>query len=294
MSEPYGSIEALINHALNGWSERIEYKATVYVHTAQCIEQRDLMHLCSCPTTIENRAAVRRQQSLCIQLRASRFAKRVTVKDTGGGHPGKASKKPPPPGNLVEPDDILYRFATTAREALGPVTPYVLSRPFADDAEQWLLRLRQNLQALNRSQLADVTRKMDRVVRSARILLGYESDTVQFANTLCGDCGGALAAQRHVPTEVRCVGGPTQDPCGRVYGWQSWGELLAAGPVLVDTKTASSCLGRPAATLYRWASTGKVTRYGDRKQGAARWDLDELKEYQEALDKRSKKSEDTS
>jgi hypothetical protein len=64
--------------------------------------------------------------------------------------------------------------------------------------------------------------------------------------------------------------------------------------VLVDTKTAERCLGRKPGTLYRWASTGKVTRYGGRKQGEARWDLDELKSYQETLDKRRKKSEDTS
>jgi hypothetical protein len=278
MREPYGSLSTLIYHCITGWSERVEFSKLVEVNGV---------------TVIEQRASNVRQLPLVTQLRNARFAKRVTAK-AGGSSPGKSHKKPPAPGNLEEPDEILYRLAVVARDAVCQVTNLDPRNPRADDASAWLCQLDYHSDKFNRSQLADVTHKLGRVVRSARIHLGYESDEIQFADTVCGDCGGALSAERIAPTEVRCAGSPLAPPCGKTYGWESWSELLAAGPVLVDTKTAERCLGRKPGTLYRWASTGKVTRYGGRKQGEARWDLDELKSYQETLDKRRKKSEDTS
>lgn len=277
IGEPYGSLDTLIKHCAHGWSERVEFGKAVRVNGTVHIEQRiSSVH----------------QLSLVTQLTNARFAKRVTAKD-GAGSPGKASKKPPPPGNLEEPDDILFRMAKVCRDAVDEVSECNELAAKAGDAVVWLYTAQQYADQFNRRQLADLTHKLGRVVRSARIHLGYESDEMQFADTVCGDCGGALAAQRIAPTEVRCAGTPATPACGRVYGWDQWSELLAAGPVLVDTKTAERCLGRKPGTLYRWASTGKVTRYGGRKQGEARWDLDELKSYQETLDKRRKKSEDT-
>lgn len=298
MNDPYGSVETLISHLLNGWYERIEYKERVQVHSPGCVEihlaPRYRHESCACPTVIEHRAENRHQSDLCIQLRGARFVKRVTVKDQGGGPPGKASKKPPPPGNLVEPDEIMFRLANVCRDALEPLRPYRQHKAFADDAELWVRELRGQLQAFNGKQLADITHQLSRVVRSARVLLGYESETVQFADTVCGQCGGALTAERIAPTKVTCAGSPLKPPCGKIYPWSQWAALFAAGPVLVDTETAENAIGRPRATLYRWASTGKVKRYGSRKQGHARWDLEELNSYQKSLDKRGKKREDTS
>lgn len=276
--ELYGSFEQLVEHCANGWYERIEFGKLVQYEHGSVIEQR-----------AENRW----QQPLVTQLRLARFAKRVTVKD-GGGSPGKSHKKPPPPGNLEETDDIIHAIAAVACKGRGFADCNSGPTPYAQDAIFHLVVLKQDSHKLSAWQLAEMTRQLARVVRRARIHLGYESDEMQFADTVCGDCGGALAAERHAPTEVRCVGTPLAESCGRVYTWAQWGELLAAGPVLVDTKTAERCLGRPAGTLYRWASNGKVKRYGTRKQGGARWDLEELRKFQEGLDRRRKKSEDTS
>lgn len=274
----YGSLDQLIDHCANGWYERVEYGKLVQYEHGSVIEQR---------------ASNVWQQPLVTQLRLARFAKRVTAKD-GGGSPGKSHKKPPPPGNLEETDDIIHAIAAVACKGRGFADRNSGPTPYAQDAILHLVILKDEACKLSAWQLAEMTHELSRVVRRARIHLGYESDEMQFADTVCGDCGGALAAERHAPTEVRCAGSPLADSCGRVYTWHQWGELLAAGPVLVDTKTAERCLGRKAATLYRWASEGKVKRYGSRKQGAARWDLDELRKFQEALDKRRKKSEDTS
>jgi hypothetical protein len=271
--ELYGSFEQLIEHCANGWYERVEFgKLVQYEHGS----------------TIEQRASSVWQQPLVTQLRLARFAKRVTVKD-GGSSPGKSHKKPPPPGNLEETDDIIHAIAAVACKGRAFADSNSGPTPHAQDAIFHLMVLKQDSHKLSAWQLAEITHQLARVVRRARIHLGYESDDMQFADTVCGDCGGALAAERRGATEVRCVGTPLKPSCGKVYPWQSWAELLAAGPVLVDTKTAARCLGVEPATIYRWKRTGKVTRYGGRKQGEARWDLDELKSHQETLDKRRRK-----
>lgn len=49
---------------------------------------------------------------------------------------------------------------------------------------------------------------------------------------------------------------------------------------LIDTEAACLYSGLSKATLYRWASEGKLTNYGG-KRGAARWDVRELPRYDE-------------
>lgn len=51
---------------------------------------------------------------------------------------------------------------------------------------------------------------------------------------------------------------------------------VGPGPVLVDTEAAVEWSGRDRQTIYRWAREGKITRYGGRGNGAARWDIREL------------------
>lgn len=48
------------------------------------------------------------------------------------------------------------------------------------------------------------------------------------------------------------------------------------GPVLVSAKDASAWTGRPVGTIHRWASEGRITRYG------GRYDLRELPAATEA------------
>lgn len=50
-------------------------------------------------------------------------------------------------------------------------------------------------------------------------------------------------------------------------------------PRLVDTEAAEHWTSRPRGTLYRWATEGRITRYGTRGHWGARWDLDELPRY---------------
>lgn len=48
------------------------------------------------------------------------------------------------------------------------------------------------------------------------------------------------------------------------------------GPVRVTAADASAWTGRPVGTIYRWASEGRITRYG------GRYDLRELPAATEA------------
>jgi excisionase family DNA binding protein len=51
-------------------------------------------------------------------------------------------------------------------------------------------------------------------------------------------------------------------------------EVAMPGPKLVTTEDAAYYTGRPVGTIWRWASEGRITRYGHGKQ--VRYDLDEL------------------
>jgi hypothetical protein len=56
------------------------------------------------------------------------------------------------------------------------------------------------------------------------------------------------------------------------------------GRVIVPTKLAALAAGVPEATIRKWASRGKLTRYG--RPGRAEYDLDELYELAAAAQQR--------
>ncbi len=53
-------------------------------------------------------------------------------------------------------------------------------------------------------------------------------------------------------------------------------QLAGARRRTVPTQLAALALGVPEATIRKWASRGKLTRYG--RPGRAEYDLDELHE----------------
>jgi hypothetical protein len=80
--------------------------------------------------------------------------------------------------------------------------------------------------------VAKVANKADRWVKDARLMLGYETRTVMLADTVCGECGGALSVPRDASGDVVCMGKPYDDPtkaeqpCGTTYSRWDWVELL--------------------------------------------------------------------
>jgi hypothetical protein len=53
--------------------------------------------------------------------------------------------------------------------------------------------------------------------RRARVLLGYEAQTVLIEGHVCGECGGAIRVAVDWSIDPRCAGSPTTYPCGTVY-----------------------------------------------------------------------------
>lgn len=56
-------------------------------------------------------------------------------------------------------------------------------------------------------------------------------------------------------------------------------ELRGAGPMLADTEVAVEWSGRDRSVIYRWASEGRLTRYGGTGKAGARWDLREIPQW---------------
>lgn len=57
--------------------------------------------------------------------------------------------------------------------------------------------------------------------------------------------------------------------------------LQGVKPILVDTEAAAAHAGRPITVIYRWASEGRITRYGGRGKRGALWDIREIPSWTE-------------
>jgi hypothetical protein len=78
----------------------------------------------------------------------------------------------------------------------------------------------------------DIARKIagltDKWVDMARRTLNQKVGDAMFGDTVCGNCGGGLTAPARIEGEdavVRCIGTPTEAPCGEEYPASEWLEL---------------------------------------------------------------------
>jgi hypothetical protein len=84
------------------------------------------------------------------------------------------------------------------------------------------------LVALGHHDLAhEVRRLTDKWVDMARRTLNHTVPDTMFANTVCGNCGGALVDVREPGQQpvVRCKGTPAEPPCGTEYPPSEWLKL---------------------------------------------------------------------
>ncbi|MFJ5231021.1 hypothetical protein ACIQBJ_14130 [Kitasatospora sp. NPDC088391] len=131
------------------------------------------------------------------------------------------------PGNLQQPAELLHQLGVIAS---GIVNDHGLTCRFPGAFREVLVS--QLAAAANAAPLIDegyvqhLVGALQRIVRRARILLGYERDQQQFADMLCG-CGGALTVDRSIDsgTVVRCAGTPDTRPCTTTYPWWQWADL---------------------------------------------------------------------
>lgn len=225
-------IASLAAQLADGWEERIEYQVTIRRHVALCQIRRSAMsparrkhYECGCPEGVEARARTVQLSSLIEQLQEA-IAEPVSM--TGGD--GASGDKPHsnPPGNQ-EALDLLMAIKADAASCFGALRQqlYPAHPQRAVDTVTALRTLPDWCAMAGGAEAAgNVRETLRKHVRTARIVLGYDTRQSMLADVVCGDCGGALIVADDASTDVRCIGSPDAAPCGtRYYRWQ-WIDLL--------------------------------------------------------------------
>ncbi|MEV5595997.1 hypothetical protein [Streptomyces sp. NPDC052496] len=229
----------LVAELAGTWREHIEYDVAVQRHSGVCRTLRAAVtparrrhHECERPVHTEARAEDRLQPPLIGQLQDA-VSERSATGDTGSvGVQERPHSNPP--GNQ-EALDCLFAIETDVRrhyallrEVLYPhdravrVSVANALRQIAD----WCALAADGTLDAGPDLVREVKSDLHRRVRTARIILGYDVVHRMLAETVCGDCGGALSVADDASTDVRCIGTPETAPCGtRYYRWQ-WIDLL--------------------------------------------------------------------
>ncbi|MFF0183531.1 hypothetical protein [Streptomyces sp. NPDC005244] len=225
-------IASLAAQLADGWEERIEYQVTIRRHVTLCQMWRSAMsparrkhYECTCPEGVEARARTVQLTSLIDQLQEA-IAEPVSM--TGGD--GASGDKPHsnPPGNQ-EALDLLMAIKADAARCYSELHQLLFPEyPRRGVNTVTALRTLPDWCAMaGGSEVAgNVKEALRKHVRTARIVLGYDTRQHMLADTVCGVCGGALIVADDASTDVRCIGSPDTAPCGtRYYRWQ-WIDLL--------------------------------------------------------------------
>ncbi|MFJ4828417.1 hypothetical protein ACIP79_00525 [Streptomyces sp. NPDC088747] len=229
-------IASLVGQLAAGWEERIEYQVPIKRHAKLCSVMQAAMaparrkhYQCECPEQFEARARTVQLPSLIDQLQEA-IAEPVSMH--GGDGASGAKPHSNPPGNQEALDLLLsvksdaYESYLVLRRALYPTHaaqghPPVVSALRA--LPDWCAMASEDGHG---ELVCEVKERLRKRVRSARIVLGYDTPQRMLADSLCGECGGALIVADDASTDVRCIGTPDAAPCGtRYYRWQ-WIELL--------------------------------------------------------------------
>lgn len=222
-------IREMFHLLISGWAERIEYAERITVHGFDaCWDDND-----GCPQVIEQRAKNYRHPGLIAQLQHATGDTPQGGGDCERGAPNKPASRPP--GNM-EPlallDDIKAE-ATALHEDLragcGHSRNIVAHRRHLVHVLMNMLPLLEQLEHHKPAMVRDARHTAAKWIRAARLQLGHEVRQTTLRDTVCGECGGALAVAKDASTDVRCVGGPEAPPCGVVYGRGQWLELARSG-----------------------------------------------------------------
>lgn len=225
------NINTNLCHLVKGWDESIDYRVKIWLHHEWCANREPgVVVECECPTVFENRAKTINHDGYLTQLR--NFAE-----EGDSGPASTAERMPPnkpgsrPPGRmqgfnlLDEITSEAYSLADRVMAEIGMDATYVLV-----DLNNLLARLA--IEARKREETIptitrDIRDAFRKWVRDARKVLSYDLPEQMLADTVCGECGGGLAASTG---SVRCAGTPASAPCGTVYDKHTWVSLLQEVP----------------------------------------------------------------
>lgn len=166
----------------------------------------------------ERRRHMRRFDPLLQQLNEQAVTPMQSHGNSGPGSPNKAGSRPPLNQVYVDMVDTIHEGAIDAWVLLETHEPHgSLPRLLADI----YCSVAANCD-LHPDECGEVARMAQHWVRSARVLLGYESRRVVLADTVCGTCDGTLVVAADASTSVRCIGTLATPSCGTVYGRTQW------------------------------------------------------------------------
>lgn len=199
-------IRSLVEQLTRGFNEHVDYVVDLH-------------------GTRHARTAIRHYEGLLTQLEAnSTMPLQSRAQGSGGG--GKPKSRPPLNTVYSDMRDTIHEGALTAWVLLYEDRAWPIALPALLEELQRGVALNCGDSFYECATIAGMARKW---VHDARVLLGYESRKVVLADTVCGECGGALMVAVDATSDVRCAGTPATESCGTVYGRLEWISLLQSG-----------------------------------------------------------------
>lgn len=167
----------------------------------------------------ERRGCVRRFDSLLSQLWTNSITPLAVSGQSSGSSPNKAGSRSPVNQVYADLIDTIHEQANDAWSLLeGESSPPCALPVLLGELHSAVARCPVD----NAGAAHQVVRMAAEWVRRARVALGYETRTVQLADSVCGQCGGTLVVAADASTDVRCIGTSAAESCGMVYGRMQW------------------------------------------------------------------------
>jgi hypothetical protein len=214
-----------------GWRERVEYTEPVKYHDQGCAFSGTPAP-CECRVENEKRVRHVQQQGLLNQLRLYTKSKDTdrNPKSARAAPRVKTPKMHPELNGFFTLDEITcdaYMVIDRVMDEGGRDRNLV-----SNELTFVLSRLPYQMHEIVRDHpdlVRDMMKATDRWVAKARATLNLTVSDAMFADTVCGNCGGGLAVAWDGSSDVRCVGSPSEPPCGETYPMSEWVALYEKG-----------------------------------------------------------------
>lgn len=212
----------------SGYSERVEYKASLVYHRAICSKGTD----CDCPRVIEDRVRRINRPSLIAQLKEWQQNCDVdrNPKAARGAPRVKTPRMHPELRGFFTLDEITCEAYTLFDRILEEGGR---DRSFASAPIEYVI----NGMAYQMTHIIEshpdlaqqLLKSTGKWVAQAKAALNQTVSDAMLGETVCGNCGGGLSVAWDNSSDVRCVGSPSEPPCGETYPMSEWVTLYERG-----------------------------------------------------------------
>ena len=218
----------------SGYQEKVEYTLPVACHKADCRHYGKTTHPredCLCPVTNEQRVRNVNRPGYIDQLHRfgeNKDTDRQPKAERGAPRVKVAGRPPGDLGGFFALDELTCDILSTIDKALDEVGR---DRTWASSPIHQVLAGLATQVSYFADTRPDVAREIDIKVKgwvdSCRSTLKISTSEGIFDSVTCGNCGGALASPwgNRGETDVRCIGSPSEEPCGETYPVTEWLRL---------------------------------------------------------------------